>query len=87
MHFNLVQFVYAFVLGLLLAHIVSKTGSLFTAIAAHMAANLVSVLWEETDWLDFLNQTGIRQHGAAVISLVLMWIFLSYGNNLQKKIR
>lgn len=85
MHFNLVQFVYAFVLGLLLAHIVSKTGSLFTAIAAHMAANLVSVLWEETDWLDFLNQTGIRQHGAAVISLVLMWIFLSYGNNLQKK--
>ena len=52
MHFNLVQCVYAFVLGILLAHIVNRTGSLLTAAAAHMAANLVSVLWTETDWLE-----------------------------------
>lgn len=84
MHLNLVQGVYAFVLGILLAHIVHKTGSLFTAAAAHMAANFVSVLWTETDWLDFLNQSGNRQYAAAALCLALMGIFLSYGNQLMR---
>lgn len=84
MHMNLVQGVHAFVLGLLLAHIVYKTGSLLTAAAAHMAANLASVLWTETDWLDFLNQSGSRQYFAALVCLVLMGIFLSYGNQLVR---
>lgn len=87
LHFNFVQCVYAFVLGILLAHIVYKTGSLFTAAVAHMAANLVSVLWQETNWLDFLNQTGTRQHAAAVVCLVLMAIFLSYGNQMSRRIK
>lgn len=87
LHFNLVQCVYAFVLGMLLAHIIYKTGSLLTAAAAHMAANLVSVLWQETNWLDFLNQTGIRQYAAAVVSLALMGIFLSYGNQMARHMR
>lgn len=87
LHFNLVQCVYAFVLGLLLAHIIYKTGSLLTAAAAHMAANLVSVLWQETDWLEFLNQTGSRQYAAAVVCLVLMGIFLSYGNQMARRVR
>lgn len=84
MHFNIVQGVYAFVLGILLAHIVYKTGSLLTAAAAHMAANLVSVLWTETDWLDFLDQSGRGPYAAAVLCLVLMGIFLSYGNQLMR---
>lgn len=84
MHFNLVQGVYAFVLGILLAHIVYQTGSLLAAAAAHMAANLVSVLWTETDWLDFLNQSGRRQYYAAVLCLVLMGIFLAYGNQMMR---
>lgn len=84
LHFNLVQFFYAAVLGVLLAHIVYKTGSLIAAMAAHMTANLVSVLWTETDWLDFLDQEGIRRYAAALLCLVLMGIFLSYGNQLMR---
>ncbi len=83
LHFNLVQLCYAAVLGLLLAHIVERTGSLIAAAAAHMAANLASVLWTETDWLDFLNQEGIRLF-AAVAALALMAVFLSYGNQLMR---
>ncbi len=85
LHFNIVQCVYAFVLGILLAHIVHKTGSLLAAAAAHMAANLVSVLWTETDWLDLLNQSGGRLYVAALVCLALMGIFLSYGNRMVKK--
>ncbi len=84
LHFNLVQFFYAVVLGILLAHIVYKTGSLIASAAAHMAANLVSVLWTETDWLDFLNQEGIRRYAAAMFCLVLMGIFMSYGNQMMR---
>lgn len=84
LHFNLVQFFYAAVLGVLLAHIVYKTESLIAAMAAHMAANLVSVLWTETDWLDFLDQEGIRRYAAALFCLMLMGIFLSYGNQLMR---
>ena len=72
-------------LGILLAHIVHKTGSLPAAAAAHMAANLVSVLWTETDWLDLLNQSGGRLYVAALVCLALMGIFLSYGNRMVKK--
>lgn len=85
MHFNLVQGVYAFILGILLAHIVERTGGLAAAAAAHMAANLVSVLWTETDWLDLLNQSGNRQYAAALICLALMGIFLSYGNRMTQR--
>lgn len=85
MHLNLVQGIYAFVLGILLAHIVYQTGSLLAAVAAHMAANLVSVLWTETDWLDVLNQSGGRQYAAVVACLVLMGIFLAYGNRMIKR--
>ena len=84
LHFHLVQLCYAAVLGLLLAHIVERTGSLIAAAAAHMAANLASVLWTETDWLDFLNQEGIRLFAAALAALALMAVFLSYGNQLMR---
>lgn len=84
LHFNIVQFFYASVLGILLAHIVYKTGSLTAAAAAHMAANLVSVLWTETDWLDLLNQDGLKRYAAAGICLVLTGIFISYGNQLMR---
>ncbi len=87
LHLNLVQCVYAFVLGILLAHIVYQTGSLLAAAAAHMAANLVSVLWTETDWLEVLNQSGSRLYAATALCLVLMGIFLSYGNRMMLRER
>ncbi len=82
LHFNLVQGVYAFTLGLLLAYIGEQTGSLVTAAAAHMAANLASVLWTETDWLDFLNQGTMGAYGVTAVCLLLTAVFISYGNRL-----
>lgn len=54
-HMNLVQFVYASVFGILLAYVTDLTGRLDGAIAAHMAANLTSVLRAETGLLSFLD--------------------------------
>ncbi|MEG1946667.1 MAG: CPBP family intramembrane glutamic endopeptidase [Lachnospiraceae bacterium] len=48
MHMNLVQLIYATLLGLLLSWFVEKSGHLYGAIAAHIGANLMSVLRMET---------------------------------------
>lgn len=85
-HFNLVQGIYAFVLGFVLGIFVWKTDSLYLAVAAHMAVNLVSVIWTETDWLDFLNKEGAGRMEAAVFSALLMAIFFGYGNRLVRRL-
>lgn len=54
MHFNLVQLVYAGLIGLLLALVMEHSG-LLAAIGAHMLTNLISVLRSETAWFDFMN--------------------------------
>ena len=53
MHVNLVQFLYAAVIGLFLAFVLEKTGKLSMAVFGHIAANLVAVLRTETGWLEF----------------------------------
>lgn len=53
MHVNLVQFLYAAVIGLFLAFVLEKTGKLSMAVFGHIAANLAAVLRTETGWLDF----------------------------------
>lgn len=83
-HFNLVQGVYASILGFVLGIFVWKTGSLYLAVATHMAVNLVSVLWTETDWLDFLNKDGTGRAGIAAASALLMAVFFGYGNRLLR---
>lgn len=58
-HMNLVQFVYAAVFGLLLAYFMDISESVFGAAAAHMAANLTSVLRAETEAFSFMeNRTA-----------------------------
>ncbi len=44
MHYNLVQFVYAFLLGVFFAYLAEKTGELWPCILAHIVANLYSLL-------------------------------------------
>ena len=53
MHVNLVQFLYAAVIGLFLAFVLEKTGKLSMAVFGHIAANLAAVLRTETGWLEF----------------------------------
>ncbi len=85
LHLNVVQGVYAFVMGLLFGWAAWKTNSLATTAAAHMAVNLAALLWTETDWLDFLNQTGAGAYGLVAACLALMGIFLMHGNRLAGK--
>lgn len=51
LHFNIVQFVYAFLLGVVFALIVEKTGKLYPAIIAHVVANGIAVIRTETGFL------------------------------------
>ncbi len=56
LHRNLVQFVYAGLLGLLLAWLMEKCGHLYGAFLAHMGANLISVLRVETKFFAWMEQ-------------------------------
>ena len=46
-HGNLVQFVYAFTIGLLLAYVYDKYNTIWASICFHVAANMISVLITE----------------------------------------
>ena len=51
LHFNIVQFIYAFLLGLVFALFVEKTGDLYPAVIAHIVANGIAVIRTETGFL------------------------------------
>ncbi len=79
MHGNLVQFLYAGALGLLLAFLLERTKHLLTAVCAHIAANLAAVLRQETGWLSFCYEvspaallcTAVLTAAAAAAVLIL----------------
>ena len=51
LHFNIVQFVYAFLLGIVFALFVEKSGKLYPAVIAHVVANGLAVIRTETGFL------------------------------------
>ena len=51
LHFNIVQFIYAFLLGVVFALFVEKSGRLYPAVLAHIAANGLAVIRTETGFL------------------------------------
>lgn len=51
LHFNIVQFIYAFLLGIVFALFVEKTGRLYPAVIAHVVANGLAVIRTETGFL------------------------------------
>lgn len=71
LHFNIVQFVYAFLLGIVFALFVEKTGRLYPAVIAHIVANAVAVIRTETG---FLQNTVDGSVSAWLISIVLCLI-------------
>lgn len=60
MHMNLVQMIYGFVLGMMLAYFYEKYGSVKAPIAAHIAMNLLSVFATKFELLDWLIEDHMR---------------------------
>lgn len=54
LHGNLVQGVYAFIIGFILCYVYERYGSVKAPILMHMASNIVSVAASETGILDFM---------------------------------
>ncbi len=80
LHFNVVQFVYAFLMGMVFALVVEKTGRLSLAVAAHIVANAIAVIRTETGFLEstvdgsifaWLISVGL---GLAGVGLFLMFM-------------
>lgn len=55
-HFNLVQFVYACLIGIILAYLYEETKSIITPVLGHIAANTASVVITETRMFESLEQ-------------------------------
>lgn len=70
-HMNLVQFVYAALLGLLLAWFMEKTGHFYGAFLAHMGANLVAVLRVETSVFSWMKSGTSAFYTATTVAAVI----------------
>lgn len=81
MHFNLVQFLYAGLIGMFLAVVYETEGTLLAPILAHAAANAVSVLRVETG---FLSSFSKENQFFFPISLFLFVISIIIARNLTK---
>ena len=73
-HGNLVQGVYAFLVGLFFAWLMEHTQRILVPILGHMTANLFVVLLEENHILELFYQSGISYLGMMVMSgIVFLW--------------
>ena len=78
-HGNIVQMLYGFVLGMLLAYMYEKYGSVKAPIAGHMIMNLISVLatqYKFYEWLieDFMRIAGVTVLCAAIAATMFVLI-------------
>lgn len=71
LHFNLVQFTYAFLLGIVLAIFMEKTQKLYAPVLAHVVANGIAVIRTETG---FLQGTVDGSVSAWLVSIVLLLV-------------
>lgn len=87
-HMNLVQFIYATLLGALLAVFVVKTRRVLLAVIGHASANLIAVLRAETGMLDFSYQPDFAGVGfslaMAALGTVAAWLLFREGT-MQKQ--
>ena len=76
LHMNLVQFIYAGVLGVLLAWLMEKSGHFYGAFLAHMGANLMAVLRVETKIFSWMETPKPAFYGATVGLAVLAVVLI-----------
>lgn len=77
-HMNLVQFIYAAVLGIFLAWLMERTGHFYGALLAHMGANFLAVLRVETTVFSWMKLGATSFYAATAVASVLA-IFLIAG--------
>lgn len=91
MHMNVVQFIYATVLGIMLAWFVEESGHLYGAVAAHIGANLISVLRTETGMFDWVMKSrGIfigETVGFCILSVILIAVIWKYNEKCLTNIK
>lgn len=75
-HGNLVQFVYAFIIGMMLAYVYDKYGTIWASIVLHLGANLISVLL--TEFLPERYFTVINVLVATVLGLLGTYLCMKY---------
>ena len=71
LHFNIVQFTYTFLLGIVLAIFMEKTQKLYAPVLAHIVANLIAVIRTETGFLQSTVDTSVS---AWLISIGLLLV-------------
>lgn len=79
-HFNIVQFIYAFLVGIVLALLMERAGHVYAAIVGHIAANFVAVIRTETGFLDSMLSGSAPAWGisAALLAagIALLWWYI-----------
>lgn len=66
LHMNIVQFVYAFALGILLTFFLENTYHLYGAILGHVGANVMAILRTELGVLDWMEKNQWTYWGATI---------------------
>ncbi len=86
-HGNVVQAIYASILGILMAILVELTGTLWSSILFHVGANLISVLYSNYALQAAGWNNGILLAAFMLLQLMLLWSggFYFYGRWQKKK--
>lgn len=71
LHGNLVQFLYAFVLGMLLAWVYEQTERLVVPVLLHMVINLVSLFATRWNFFSWMLESALRTVGVTTVSLLV----------------
>ena len=75
-HLNLVQFIYAFGMGIVLACCMEVTGHVYGAILAHMTANLIAVLRTECGLFPWFGDGSILAWTSSIVLLLIGCVVL-----------
>lgn len=76
-HMNLVQFIYAWLLGILLAWFVEKAGHFYGAFLAHMGANLVAVFRVEIPIFAWMKSGTSAFYAATAVAAAIGFLLIA----------
>lgn len=80
MHMNWVQFLYAFVMGIVLALCMERVQHLYGAVLGHMAANLLAICRTEFSWFSWMEtEQNVYLIGTILLTLLAaasVWLLL-----------